>query len=213
MGKTVLAVTAKKGELIGYARVSTRDQNLDLQLDALRQAGCYEIYEEKLSATSKMRKELNLAIKALRPGDTLVVWRLDRIARSMRELYERLDQISDAGASFKSLTEEFDFTTATGKLVLGLFALVAEFERQLTIERTKAGMKAARERGASFGWKRKFTPDMQREAKWLLALKGQHKINKKKIAAKLGISVGLLHQWIKRGAKIEPVKKLKPREP
>ena len=203
MGKTVLAVAAPKFELIGYARVSTREQTLDMQLDALLSAGCLEIYEEKLSATSKRRKELNLAIKALRPGDTLVVWRLDRLARSMRELYERLDQISEAGAGFRSLTEHFDFTTATGKLVLGFLGLMAEFERQLTIERTMAGMKAARERGASFGAPRKFTAAKQREAKRLLALKGAHKLNKKKIAARLGISAGLLHQWLRRGAPIE----------
>ena len=97
--------------LIGYARVSTEEQSLNLQRDALEKAGCLNIYEEKISGAKAKRPVLDLAIKDLRPGDTFVVWRLDRLARSMRQLYERLDQISAQGAGFKSLTEQFDFAT------------------------------------------------------------------------------------------------------
>lgn len=148
---------------VGYARVSTREQNLNLQIDALRHAGVMDdnLHVEKLSATSKKRPALDMAIMDLRPLDTLVVWRLDRLARNMRELYHRLDQIKEAGASFKSLTESFDFTSATGQLILGFLGLMAQFERQLTIERTKAGMKALKDRGHPLGRAQEFTPDKQ----------------------------------------------------
>lgn len=161
--------------IVGYARVSTRDQNLDLQLDALRAAGVMEdnLHVEKVSAASKNRPALDMAIKDLRPQDTLAVWRLDRLARSMQELYARLDQIKEAGASFKSLTEHFDFTSATGQLVLGFLGLMAQFERQLTIERTKAGMQALRERGHILGRSPIFTPAKQaRAVKMVRAGKG-----------------------------------------
>lgn len=143
--------------LVGYARVSTLDQRLDLQLDALRAAGVMEdnLHVEKLSANSRKRPALDLAIMDLRPGDTLLVWRLDRLARSMRDLYARLDQISGAGAGFKSLTEHFDFSTANGRLLIGLFGIMAEFERQLTVERTIAGMRARKDRGQPMGAPRK----------------------------------------------------------
>ena len=142
------------GLYVGYARVSTPEQRLDLQLDALRAAGVLEDnlhIEEPGSATKKKRPALDLAIMDLRPGDTLVVWRLDRLARSMTELYKRLDQVKAQGASFKSLTEHFDFTTAIGQLVMGIVAIMAQFERQLTIERTKAGMAALKRRGKILG--------------------------------------------------------------
>lgn len=152
--------------IVGYARVSTRDQNLDMQIDALKAAGVVDdnLHVEKLSAASKRRPMLDMAIKDLRPGDTLAVWRLDRLARSMQELYRRLDEIKEAGASFKSLTEHFDFTSATGQLVLGFLGLMAQFERQLTIERTKAGMQALRERGYRLGRDPVFTPAKQTRA-------------------------------------------------
>lgn len=139
--------------MVGYARVSTVEQRLDLQTDALKAAGVLNenLWVEKLSATKAKRPQLDMAIKDLRPQDTLVVWRLDRLARNMQELYTRIDQIKEAGASFKSLTENFDFNTATGQLILGMLALMAQFERQLTVERTKAGMQALRERGHTLG--------------------------------------------------------------
>lgn len=152
--------------MVGYARVSTADQRLDLQVDALKAAGVHDdnLHVEKISAASKRRPQLDMAIKDLRPQDTLVVWRLDRLARNMRELYTRLDQIKEAGASFKSLTEHFDFSSATGQLVLGFLGLMAQFERQLTIERTKAGMQALKERGHKLGRTVAFTPAKQARA-------------------------------------------------
>ena len=139
------------GKLIGYARVSTEDQELRLQTDALHAAGCFNIWEEKRSATRGPRPELDKAIMDLRPGDTLVVWRLDRLARNARELYDRLDQINAAGAQFKSLQENFDFTTSMGQFVLGILGLVAQLEAQMTAQRTKAGMAALKDRGFLLG--------------------------------------------------------------
>lgn len=143
-----------KGLLVGYARVSTEEQSLDLQLDALRKAGVLEdnLHTEKKSGASQNRPGLELAIKDLRDGDTLVVWRLDRLARSMRQLYARLDQIYAKGAKFRSLTEDFDFGTVSGKFVLGILGLVAEFERQLIAQRTEAGIKAVRTRSKTGKW-------------------------------------------------------------
>lgn len=152
------------GELIGYARVSTEDQSLRLQTDALKAAGCSIIREEKKSGAAKIRPELDMAIKDLRPGDTLLVWRIDRLARSGRELYARLEQIEQAGAGFKSLQEGFDFSTSTGRFVLGILGLVAELERQMTIERTKAGMEALRKRGFMLGRKQEFSAKKQARA-------------------------------------------------
>jgi DNA invertase Pin-like site-specific DNA recombinase len=162
-------VPAPKGELIGYARVSTADQSLALQTDALHKAGCFHIHEEPAtSGAKKIRPVLDMAIKDLRPGDTLVVWRLDRLSRSIKDLYERLAQIEAAGAGFKSLTEAFDFTTATGRLILGMLAIMAEFERQLTIERTKAGMAVLREKGHKMGAPAKLTAKLRKKAKAML---------------------------------------------
>lgn len=188
---------------VGYARVSTEDQRLDLQLDALRKAGVKEdnLHIEKISATSKKRPALELAIKDLHEGDTFLVWRLDRLARSMRDLYARLDQIYEAGASFKSITENFDFGTATGKFVLGILGLVAELERQLTIQRTKAGMQAVIERGGKLGAERKMTDAKLARAKAML-LKGK---SVKQVAAALKVSKPSIYGHFKikhRGGKI-----------
>lgn len=175
--------TAPKGEFIGYARVSTKEQVLTLQTDALEKIGCLNIYCETVSGAKKDRPQLSLAIKDLRPGDTLVVWRLDRLARNIRDFYARLDAIAEAGASFKSLTENFDFSTASGKFILGILAQVAEFERQLTVERTKAGMDALRARGKHMGRERKVTDKMKDKIR-AAVLKGDEI---KAIAKRLGI--------------------------
>jgi DNA invertase Pin-like site-specific DNA recombinase len=151
---------------VGYARVSTEDQRLDLQIDALTKAGVRpeNLHVEKVSGASKKRPQLDYAIMDLRAGDTLLVWRLDRLARSMRDLYRRLDEIYGQGANFKSLTEQFDFGTATGKFVLGILGLVAELERQLTIQRTKAGIESWRERGGKPGRQPTFDAETQDKA-------------------------------------------------
>lgn len=162
--------TQSEGYLVGYARVSTQDQNLDLQLDALRKAGVREdnLHVEKISGAAKNRPALDLAIKDLREGDTLLVWRLDRFARSMRDLYARLDRVYAKGAKFKSITENFDFDTFTGKFVLGILGLVAELERQIIAHRTTAGIevwKAKKENtGSNWGRQAKLTEKQVVEA-------------------------------------------------
>src|SRR6185436_1039564 len=145
----------RTGFLVGYARVSTADQNLNMQIEALRAAGVKDdnLHIEKVSGASQKRPALELAIKDLGSGDTLVVWRLDRLARSMKQLYARLDQIYAKGASFRSLTENFDFNTTSGRFILGILGLVAEFERQIIAARTSAGIAALKERqGKDHHW-------------------------------------------------------------
>jgi DNA invertase Pin-like site-specific DNA recombinase len=182
--------------LVGYARVSTREQNLDLQIDALRRAGVKEdnLHVEKVSANSRKRPALDDAIRDLRPGDMLVVWRLDRLARSMKELYERLDAIKAEGASFKSLMEQFDFTTATGQLILGFLGLMAQFERQLTVERTRAGIKSLRDKGLPYGRKPKMTQALKDRAFAMLTNEGQPA---QLVADELGVSVSLIYTYFK----------------
>lgn len=132
---------------IGYARVSTSDQNLDLQIDELKKAGCEEIYQEKISGAGVERKSLQEAFKILRAGDSLIVWKLDRLGRSLKELIELTNQLQEKGVNFVSLQEGFDTSTAGGKLIFHVFGALAEFEKSLIIERTKAGLTAARSRG------------------------------------------------------------------
>src|ERR687886_736513 len=144
--------------LIGYARVSTDEQNLDLQLSALKQAGCEQIYTDKVSGTKAVRPGLEKAFSHLRPGDTFVVWRLDRLGRSLRHLIDTVTELQDQEIGFKSVTEAIDTTTSGGKLVFHIFGALAEFEREIIRERTKAGLEAARARGRKGGPKHKLTP-------------------------------------------------------
>jgi DNA invertase Pin-like site-specific DNA recombinase len=132
---------------IGYARVSTEDQTLDLQLDALKADGCETIYQEHASGKSAARLELESCLKALRAGDSLVVWRLDRLGRNLADLVRIVNDLEGRGVGFVSLTEQINTTSPSGKLVFHLFASLAEFERNLIKERTHAGLKAARARG------------------------------------------------------------------
>ena len=179
------------GYMVGYARVSTDDQRLDLQTDALSRAGVRpdNMHVDKLSAASKRRPGLENAIRDLREGDTLVVWKLDRLARSMRELHRRLDEIYGKGAKLKSLTENFDFDTATGRLIMHVMAAVAEFERQLIAQRTGAGMKAAAEQGAKFGAKKKLDDKKLERAEQMLLKDGATVAS---VARKLGVDKSLL---------------------
>ncbi len=139
--------------IIGYARVSTQDQNLELQLDALEKAGCEETFHEKITGKSKERPELNLCFKTLRKGDVLVVWKLDRLARSLKDLVEILSELEDRGVGFRSLTESIDTTSPSGKLIFHIFGALAEFEHSLIRERTLAGLASARARGRKGGRK------------------------------------------------------------
>ena len=153
---------------IEYARVSTDDQHLDLQRDALQQAGCSVIYEEAASGKSAARPELEQCRKALRAGDTLVVWRLDRLGRSLHDLVQIVAELEQRGVHFESLTEKIETGSASGKLQFHVFAALAEFERGLIRERTQAGLAAARARGRAGGRKPKLDDQQVREIKALL---------------------------------------------
>lgn len=153
---------------IGYARVSKDDQHLDLQRDALKQAGCALIYEEAVSGKNMARPELEQCRKALRVGDTLVVWRLDRLGRSLPDLVQIVADLEQRGVHFESLTEKIETGSAAGKLQFHVFAALAEFERSLIRERTQAGLVAARARGRAGGRKPKLDEQQVREIKALL---------------------------------------------
>lgn len=154
--------------LVGYARVSTQDQKPQLQLDALEVVGCAKIFVEKASGAQRDRPELQAAIDYMRSGDTLVVWKLDRLARSMKQLIETVEGLDERGIGFKSITEAIDTTTAGGKLVFHIFGALAEFERSIIRERTKAGLNAARARGRTGGRPPKLTQNDLRVAKAML---------------------------------------------
>jgi DNA invertase Pin-like site-specific DNA recombinase len=184
------------GLKIGYARVSTDDQNLEQQRDALRAAGCAQVYEEKISSGKATRPELDHAIKALRAGDTLVVQRLDRLGRSLPELVQIVTKLKTAGIGFESLAEHIDTVGAAGELMFHIFACLAQFERQLTRERTQAGLKAARARGRKGGRKPKIGPKEQREIGILLA---DPKMTVTDVAARFGVSRTTIYKHTPKG--------------
>jgi DNA invertase Pin-like site-specific DNA recombinase len=132
---------------VGYARVSTQDQTTNLQIDALKDAGCERLFQEKASGAKADRPELMRALDFMREGDTLVVWRLDRLARSMKQLIDTMEMLRERGVALESITEKIDTSTPQGKLVFGIFASLAEFERSLIRERVNAGLAAAKARG------------------------------------------------------------------
>ncbi|MCZ4128817.1 recombinase [Marinobacter lutaoensis] len=170
---------------IGYARVSTDDQNLHLQRDAMEKAGCQVIYEDKASGKNTERPELEACLKALRSGDTLVVWRLDRLGRSLGDLVKLVTTLEEQKIGFESLQEKIETTSASGKLVFHVFAALAEFERNLISERTQAGLKAARARGRSGGRKQKLK---QKDIKEIKALLKDPNIPVSDIAKRFGVS-------------------------
>ena len=139
--------------LVGYARVSTQDQKPELQLDALRKAGCERIFSDKASGAQRDRPELSAALSYMRDGagDVLVVWKLDRLARSLKQLIETVEDLGTRGIGFRSLTEAIDTTSAGGRLTFHIFGAMAEFERSIIRERTRAGLDAARARGRKGG--------------------------------------------------------------
>ncbi len=137
--------------LIGYARVSTHEQNLDLQLDALKKAGCEEIRKDKIKSEHDDRPGLNEMMAMIRAGDTLVVWRLDRLGRTLKQLIDFINDLNARNIGFRSLTENIDTTTSGGKLVFHIFGALAEFEKEIIRERTRAGLEAARARGRTGG--------------------------------------------------------------
>lgn len=182
------------GKQIGYARVSTEDQELRLQIDALERAGCWNIYKEHRSASRGIRPQLDLAIMDLRPGDVFVVWKLDRLARNMRQLYAIVDRIHAAGASFKSLTEGVDFTTPSGELMFSMLGAFAQFEAAMTAKRTAAGIKALQDRGFSYGAKPKLS---DAQAAKLVKLR-KAGMTVAVLAKKFGVSTASVNNYMKR---------------
>lgn len=154
---------------IGYARVSTTDQTTALQIDALKQAGCTRIFEDTISGSTTKRPQLDRCLKALKPGDVLVVWKLDRLGRGLAHLISLIDTLRARSIGFRSLSEAIDTTSAQGKLVFHMMGALAEFERSLIAERTSAGRTAAKARGVRFGRKPKLTPQQIEHATKLSA--------------------------------------------
>ncbi|HMH14704.1 MAG TPA: recombinase family protein [Edaphobacter sp.] len=178
--------------LIGYARVSTQDQNLELQTEALIKAGCKKIFEDKISGSRAERPGLTKAQGSLREGDTLVVWKLDRLGRSVKHLVDFVGALHKQGVQFKSLTDAIDTGTASGRFFFHVMASLAEMERELTIERTRAGLEVARQLGRRGGRKRQMTDSKIKSAKKLLA----SGVPPRDVASNLGISVPTLYRWI-----------------
>src|ERR671915_27258 len=183
--------------LIGYARISTHDQTLHLQQDALTKAGCNKIFTDTASGAKVERKGLDEALGYVRKGDTLVVWRLDRLGRSLPHLIASMTDLEERGIGFKSLTENIDTTTSGGKLIFHIFGALAEFERNLIRERTQAGLTAARARGRKGGRPKALTP---KKAKMVHDLYRNKENSIDEICKILNISRTTLYRYIKTDA-------------
>jgi DNA invertase Pin-like site-specific DNA recombinase len=182
--------------LVGYARVSTDDQDLALQLDALEAVGCARIYRDTVTGAKAERPGLASTLDHLREGDTLVVWRLDRLGRSLSQLIALMAQLEGRGVGFRSLTEQIDTTTSGGKLIFHIFGALAEFERTLIRERTMAGLSAARARGRQGGRPKKLDPGKAEMARRLY--KDKHN-SIGDICRTLGISRATLYRYVGPG--------------
>jgi len=187
-------MNSKNLNKIGYARVSTDDQNLELQLDALNQAGCMRIFQDVTSGIKTERKGLSAALDFLRPGDVLIVWKLDRLGRSLKHLIELVTKLEENDVGFCSLQESIDTTTNNGKLFFHLFGALAEFERGIIQERTKAGLKAAKARGKLGGRPRKMDKEKILMAS---ALMQDDSIPVKEVCKRLGVSKATLYNYLK----------------
>ncbi len=190
--------------LIGYARVSTEDQKLDMQVDALLKAGCDPefIYKEHASGANAQRPQLGLLFKTLRKGDTLVVYKLDRLGRSTKHLYQMMDHLEKHEIGFMSLTESVDTTTPMGKMVFAIFAAMAQLERDLISERTKAGLAAARARGRKGGRKPKLTKEKALEAAKLL--EDNPRLIHEQVARMFGVARATLYRsWTRYGISVD----------
>jgi DNA invertase Pin-like site-specific DNA recombinase len=185
--------------LIGYARVSTEDQNLDLQLDALKMAGCYQVCTDRMSGATKVRPGLEDAFKYLRPGDTLVVWKLDRLGRTVKGLVDLVEELQAKGIMFRSLTDGIDTSTPAGRFFFHVMSALAQMERELIRERTQAGLAAARARGRLGGRKKVMDESKLSMAKRLLDA-GE---SPSTVAKALGVGRATLYRAIK------PAKSLK----
>ncbi len=178
--------------LVGYARVSTQDQHLALQIDALHKAGCERIFEDKISVSKTDRVGLANAISHLRKDDTLVVWKLDRLGRSVKDLVRLITQLEGQGVHFKSLTDVIDTSTPSGRFFFHVMASLSQMERELTIERTQAGLAVARKLGRIGGRRRLMTDSKIESAKKLL----NSGVPPRDVAKNLGVSIPTLYRWI-----------------
>lgn len=186
--------------LIGYARISTDDQNLNLQRDALKQVGCSHICEDRISGAKYDRPGLKEALKYARDGDTLVVWRLDRLSRSLKDLIEMINLLESKNIGLKSLQESIDTSSTSGKLIFHIFASLAEFERNLIRDRTQAGLLAARARGRNGGRPKSLSNDKQALAVKLYNDRA-HTVNK--ICEMMGVSKPTLYKYIENAGVIK----------
>lgn len=182
---------------LGYARISTNDQNPDLQLDALEQAGCLKVFVDRATGTNDQRPELQRLLDQLRPGDTLVVWRLDRLGRNLKHLIETVTSLEERKVSFHSLTEGIDTNSPGGRLLFHLLGAIAQFERDLISERTRAGLAAARARGRKGGRPTVLTPAKITVARAMYASK-RHTLAE--IASTLGVSRATIYRSLKASA-------------
>lgn len=189
------------GHALGYARVSTGDQDAQLQHDALQAAGCYRIFTDTASGALQSRPELDKLMDQLRPGDTLVVWRLDRLGRSIRHLIDQLSDLQDRGIEFRSLQENIDTSSPGGRLVFHIFASLAEFERDLIRERTNAGLAAARARGRTAGRPPLLTKEKLSTARKLYE---QQDMTVAQIGEVLGVSRTTIYRALRRDSESSP---------
>ena len=181
----------------GYTRVSTDDQNSALQLAALKRAGCRKIFDDKgISGATAKRPALLRCLEALQAGDTLIVWKLDRLGRSLRDLITMLDDLKQRGIKFRSLTEAIDTETPTGRAMWQMIGVLAELERSMIIERTGAGIRAAKARGVKFGRKPKLTPQQVTHARVLL----DHGEQAESVASSLKVARATLYRALQRAA-------------
>ena len=187
------------GKLLGYARVSTLEQNADLQADALTAAGCWRVFTDHVSGVKAERPELGRVLEQLRDGDTLVVWRLDRLGRSLRHLIDVVADLSAHGVGFWSVTESIDTTTSGGRLIFHVFGALAEFERDLIRERTLAGLQAARRRGRAGGRPALMTKDKTTTAQRMY---DQQELTVEQIARALGVSRSTIYRALNRTGSI-----------
>lgn len=188
---------------IGYARVSTQNQQVDLQVDALRQAGCELIFQEIVSGAKADRPELAKMRAQLRKGDIVCIYKLDRLGRSMKHLLELVDEFGQKGVGLLSLTDAIDSSTAQGRLVLNLFASLAEFERDLIRERTQAGLLSARARGRKGGRQKGLSPEAEKNARLAEMYYKEGLLGVNLIAKKLAISKVTLYKYLRhRGVEI-----------
>jgi DNA invertase Pin-like site-specific DNA recombinase len=178
--------------LIGFARVSTEDQLLDLQLDALKNAGCVRIFNDRISGSRSYRPGLEEALSHLRTGDILVTWKLDRLGRTVKGLVDLIAQLAEQGIQFRSLTDGIDTTTPAGRFFFHVMASLAQMERELIAERTKAGLIAAKKRGRIGGRRRLMTPGKVDSARRLL----ESGMAPREVAQNLGVSIPTLYRWV-----------------